>query len=508
MLSLASATVLLSSLVLSTISARSIRLTDDLVPLIGQGSGTTIEELNIQQIYLDDDMYVQVQQDDCIPVMEFSDTNNHWADSYIEKARTDCMISGHEDGTFGPDESVTRAEFAAMLSKVFSLHLDDDHTIVSTLTDVATDDWFFPYLIMASKVNSIDGYDDGSFRPFQAINRAEAMKMIQGASLWLGMATVEDLFYYVEWREEFPEFTYVFYEDVSVDAWYASAVFYASLRDIVSGYWEGDVNVFRPGSTMTRAEALKILMELKRLAVPDVEGSFDEIEAMETVEWDMTDTSLWAKQVRAGARSICIYDNMLEYISRPQFILDMYWGEDAFSWFWFITESASRGMDPEELSQVFNYPPKEEHETMGYVETVQASYDLASENCELFLFDVGNVIESRLSSAADLETQMRAFYGGQLAEAIEEYMDDNGGILADLPIPIQLLRPELTCGDEETRVCKSGEACATSTGVILDELVRADYLKRLPTNPGYRTSDYTGYGVLQLIDGEVEVCPY
>jgi hypothetical protein len=50
----------------------------------------------------------------------FSDTQNHWANDCISQLVARNFISGYPDGSFRPNASVTRAEFAALLSKAFA----------------------------------------------------------------------------------------------------------------------------------------------------------------------------------------------------------------------------------------------------------------------------------------------------------------------------------------------------------------------------------------------------
>ena len=50
----------------------------------------------------------------------FKDTQNHWADKHIEKLKKAGIVNGHSDGTFKPDEPITRAECAVMIANVLT----------------------------------------------------------------------------------------------------------------------------------------------------------------------------------------------------------------------------------------------------------------------------------------------------------------------------------------------------------------------------------------------------
>ncbi|MFO3797810.1 MAG: S-layer homology domain-containing protein, partial [Anaerolineales bacterium] len=51
----------------------------------------------------------------------FSDTAGHWAEDWIEALRAAGITSGYPDGTYRPDNPVTRAEMAVFLVKAFNL---------------------------------------------------------------------------------------------------------------------------------------------------------------------------------------------------------------------------------------------------------------------------------------------------------------------------------------------------------------------------------------------------
>ncbi|MDO5302001.1 MAG: S-layer homology domain-containing protein, partial [Tissierellia bacterium] len=82
------------------------------------------------------------------------------------------MIKGYPDGSFGPAKSITRAEFAAMATRFAELTTGD-----AKFNDVGTDHWAYEAIAKAATAGWISGYPDGSFKPDQAITRAEVVSV-------------------------------------------------------------------------------------------------------------------------------------------------------------------------------------------------------------------------------------------------------------------------------------------------------------------------------------------
>ena len=83
------------------------------------------------------------------------------------------IVKGHNDGTFAPNAPITRAEFAAIAAR-----FDDKNTDTSSkFTDIASH-WAKNEIGIAANKGWINGYPDGTFRPNQYITRAEAMTLV------------------------------------------------------------------------------------------------------------------------------------------------------------------------------------------------------------------------------------------------------------------------------------------------------------------------------------------
>ena len=99
---------------------------------------------------------------------------DHWAYSYIETAKSKQVIAGYEDNTFKPGKSITRAEIAKIASETLGLPSG-----TSTLSDIASS-WAKDYIAKCVKANIVGGYNDNTFRPSNTASRAEAAKMVVG----------------------------------------------------------------------------------------------------------------------------------------------------------------------------------------------------------------------------------------------------------------------------------------------------------------------------------------
>ncbi len=104
----------------------------------------------------------------------FSDiASNRWSLNSIATLANGKVLTGYENGTFGATRPITRAEFAAIASRFDSL----EQTTDNQFSDVSNH-WAKSYINSAAKKGWINGYEDGTFKPDQYITRAEAMTLI------------------------------------------------------------------------------------------------------------------------------------------------------------------------------------------------------------------------------------------------------------------------------------------------------------------------------------------
>lgn len=104
-----------------------------------------------------------------------NDVSSHWAASAIQKAVQAGFVNGYADNTFRPNKQVNRAEFVTMLARALKL----PESGAGTFKDAsAIPAWASAYAAQAAAAGIIGGYEDGTFRPEQQLTRAELTVMI------------------------------------------------------------------------------------------------------------------------------------------------------------------------------------------------------------------------------------------------------------------------------------------------------------------------------------------
>ncbi|MBU0982201.1 S-layer homology domain-containing protein [Patescibacteria group bacterium] len=106
---------------------------------------------------------------------DVSATSRHYA--AITDLVSQEILVGYEDGTFRPDQDVTRAEAIKIILLGMGISVDEGSSGASIFSDVSEGDWFYRIVGTAVDRGIIKGYEDGTFRPSQTVNRAEAVKI-------------------------------------------------------------------------------------------------------------------------------------------------------------------------------------------------------------------------------------------------------------------------------------------------------------------------------------------
>ena len=111
-----------------------------------------------------------------VPVFTFSDLPaTHWAYNSVNVLAENFILNGYLDGTFKPEANITRGEFAKIIVSATDT-LDSSATV--TFSDVSADDWYYYYVSSAYKEGFIKGYPDGTFRPNDYITRADICTIV------------------------------------------------------------------------------------------------------------------------------------------------------------------------------------------------------------------------------------------------------------------------------------------------------------------------------------------
>ncbi len=133
---------------------------------------------------------------------KFSDIGGKSERASIEYLQQNGILNGYQDGTFKPDQQISRAEF---LKIVLSMNIQDIQKCTKTETekafpDVRESDWFAETVCNARKSGIINGYSDGTFRPHQPIDFAEASKI---SAIALNVPILERHGVDVAWYEKY-----------------------------------------------------------------------------------------------------------------------------------------------------------------------------------------------------------------------------------------------------------------------------------------------------------------
>lgn len=110
----------------------------------------------------------------------FSDVVGHWAVEYVNELFARGVVQGRSPGEFAPDDSLTRAEMVKIALESFGYELATSFQPV--FPDVNPQDWFALYLVTARNSGIVSGYPDGTFQPNNPISRVEALKILLEAS--------------------------------------------------------------------------------------------------------------------------------------------------------------------------------------------------------------------------------------------------------------------------------------------------------------------------------------
>ncbi|THF81724.1 RCC1 domain-containing protein [Cohnella fermenti] len=108
----------------------------------------------------------------------FADTNGHWARKDIESLASKLIVNGISNESFAPNATITRAEFAALLVRALGLQAEATD---NPFDDVQANDWFAADVQAALQAGLIRGFADGTFRPNERITREQMAVMIAGA---------------------------------------------------------------------------------------------------------------------------------------------------------------------------------------------------------------------------------------------------------------------------------------------------------------------------------------
>jgi chitinase len=169
-------------------------------------------------------------------VLAARDYVGHWAEAVIQKWLDMEYITGYPDGTFRPEEFITRAEFVKIVNNTFGFK----ETAEITFTDVKEEKWYYEEIQKAYKEGDIVGVSETEFAPEDYITREQA-------------AIIMTRLLELEGNEKGAD---VFSDSNKISSWAKEYVGAAAEHNLIKGYED---NTFRPQNNIKRAEALVLL---------------------------------------------------------------------------------------------------------------------------------------------------------------------------------------------------------------------------------------------------------
>ena len=153
-----------------------------------------------------------------------------------------AYIFGYADGTFRPDNNMSRAEAAAIFARLIADKKNESVKGTPSFKDTPNNGWYSAFVGYLEKYNIISGYEDGTFRPDESITRAEFVTIaVRYYSLFNEVKSVSNT---------------TKYNDLSNNYWAIKNISYATSEKWLNGYSDGS---FRPDIVVTRAEVVTII---------------------------------------------------------------------------------------------------------------------------------------------------------------------------------------------------------------------------------------------------------
>lgn len=175
----------------------------------------------------------------------FGDTVGNWAKDYIEVLAARSITDGVSADQFAPNGTVTRGQMAVFLGRALNI---SEESLGGGFTDVSSSQHYAGYVNALKAAGIMNGYEDGTFRPDQAVTREEMVAIIMKAYNYATGETVA------------VESGSGAFKDIHLVSGYAvDSLKAAASLGIVEGNAGGN---FEPKSLFTRAQMAKVLVKL------------------------------------------------------------------------------------------------------------------------------------------------------------------------------------------------------------------------------------------------------
>lgn len=186
---------------------------------------------------------------------DISDSKYSWAADAVLNLTKNQIVSGYGDKTFGPEKSVTRAEFMKMVINALGLA---DVTATCSFTDVDSNAWYYIYVASAQKLGIAQGYGNGLFGVNDTVTRQDAITAIYRAAKIKGLS-LDKFTASIETFKDRNEIAS--YAAEAVSALHGTGV-YLDVTDPATG--NASVNAFEPTKNASRAYLAVIIDQIYR----------------------------------------------------------------------------------------------------------------------------------------------------------------------------------------------------------------------------------------------------
>ena len=255
------------------------------------GSELLLDSISEADSPFDSDSEIELQS-----VLEFPDCNpNEWYASAVTYVSDKGLITGYNDGTFGPYDNITRGQLVTILWRMEGKPVSSS----AGFSDVSSSDFYYSAALWAQKNGVIKGYGDGTFGGERLITREEAAVMLANYANFKGYDTASDkaaLKNISGWRE--------------ADSWALDSLGWCVDQGLMSGKDTPSGAYLDPMGSTWRSAMAKMIMVLDRDVfgnpepAPDPEPTESQAQKEQRVlasfqKW-LDDSGLSAKGARVG----------------------------------------------------------------------------------------------------------------------------------------------------------------------------------------------------------------
>jgi len=182
-----------------------------------------------------------------VPGTTFSDITNHANKTAIEELAARGIITGYNATSFGPNDTMTRAQFATIVVRGLGLPL----TATNNFTDVKAGSWYDSYVGTAYSYGIVNGRTATTFDPEGTITRQEAAAMAARAAKLCGMDTELETYEILNVLAQFGDY-------MSIGEWARESMAFCYGEDILD---QSDLNV-EPNRAILRCEIAQMLYNM------------------------------------------------------------------------------------------------------------------------------------------------------------------------------------------------------------------------------------------------------